>query len=145
MHISQILHNKGSGVITIAPQATVRDLVNLLKEHNLGAVVVSADTKKLLGIVSERDVIRRLADGPEILDLEVAAIMTTDVHSCTEADDVDSLAALMTQMRVRHVPVLNDDAELDGIISIGDVVKIRMDHLEFERDQLEGYVSGKRS
>jgi CBS domain-containing protein len=140
MRISEILHNKGSDVITIVPGASVRELVALLKEFNLGAVVVSADARSLLGIVSERDVIRHLADGPDILDAPVSSIMTTDVHTCTSNDTVDSLMAVMTEHRVRHIPVVRDDAALSGIVSIGDIVKSRIDQLEFERDQLQGYL-----
>lgn len=141
MKISEILQSKGASVITIAPEATVRELVALLKEHNLGAIVVSTTGTDLAGIVSERDVIRSLAEGPGVLDQPVSTIMTATVHSCSPGDTVDSLAAMMTERRIRHAPVLDSDA-LAGIVSIGDVVKSRIGQLEFERDQLQGYVSG---
>ncbi|MGO1974509.1 MAG: CBS domain-containing protein [Propionibacteriaceae bacterium] len=141
MKISEILQSKGATVVTIAPGATVRELVALLKEHNLGAIVVSTSGTDLAGIVSERDVIRSLADGPAVLDQPVSTIMTATVHSCSPGDTVDSLAAMMTERRIRHAPVLDQDA-LAGIVSIGDVVKSRIGQLEFERDQLQGYVSG---
>lgn len=141
MKISEILQSKGATVVTIAPGATVRELVALLKEHNLGAIVVSTSGTDLAGIVSERDVIRSLADGPGVLDQSVSTIMTATVHSCSPSDSVDSLAAMMTERRIRHAPVLEDDL-LAGIVSIGDVVKSRIGQLEFERDQLQGYVSG---
>lgn len=141
MKISEILQSKGATVITIAPGATVRELVTLLKEHNLGAIVVSTTGTDLAGIVSERDVIRSLAEGPGVLDQPVSTIMTATVHSCSPGDTVDSLAAMMTDRRIRHAPVLDSDA-LAGIVSIGDVVKSRIGQLEFERDQLQGYVSG---
>ena len=141
MKVSEILHSKGSTVVTIAPDATVRDLVGLLKQHNLGAIVVSSRGTDLAGIVSERDVVRSLAEGPEVLDQPVSAIMTADVHHCSPDEIVDSLAAMMTDRRIRHAPVMADDT-LAGIVSIGDVVKSRIGQLEFERDQLQGYVSG---
>ena len=140
MRIKDVLESKGSAVVVIRRESTVRELVALLKEHNLGAVVVSGDGHHLEGIVSERDVIRQLAAGPEILDLTVAEIMTAEVHTCTPSASIDSLMALMTEQRVRHVPVLTEDGRLSGIVSIGDVVKSRIGELEFERDQLEGYV-----
>lgn len=140
MRIKDVLASKGSDVVVIRRESTVRELVALLKEHNLGAVVVSADGHRLEGIVSERDVIRHLATGPEILDLTVGQIMTAEVHTTTPTATIDSLMALMTRQRVRHVPVLADDGQIGGIVSIGDVVKSRIGELEFERDQLEGYV-----
>lgn len=141
MRIRDILTVKGSAVVVIEPQASVRELVALLREHNLGAVVVASDELTVDGIVSERDVVRRLADGPEVLEREVADIMTRDVHTCRPDETVESLAATMTQERIRHLPVL-EDGRLCGIVSIGDIVKSHIRDLEFERAQLEGYVSG---
>lgn len=141
MRISDILASKGSDVVVIGRQASVRDLVALLQQHNLGAVVVSPDGHTVEGIVSERDVIRQLAAGPQILDSTVEQIMTSEVHTCAVSDSIDALMAMMTEQRVRHIPVVDDDGQLGGIVSIGDVVKNRIGELEFERDQLEGYVS----
>lgn len=143
MHISDILRNKGSRVIVVSPDATVRELLNVLKDHNLGAAVVSTGDRKLDGIVSERDVVRRLTDGPAVLDEPVSAIMTppAELHTCTLTDTVDGLAELMTERRVRHIPVVDDDGLLTGIVSIGDVVKSRIGELKSERDDLEAYVS----
>lgn len=141
MRISDILASKGSDVVVIGRQASVRDLVALLQQHNLGAVVVSPDGNTVDGIVSERDVIRQLAAGPHILDSTVEQIMTSEVHTCAVTDTIDALMAMMTEQRVRHIPVVDDDGQLGGIVSIGDVVKNRIGELEFERDQLEGYVS----
>lgn len=140
MRIKEILATKGVDVVVIAPDATVRDLVSLLNQHNLGAVIVSEQGSDIRGIVSERDVIRHLADDTP-LDAQVSSIMTSDVHSCSPNDSVSDLMALMTQRRIRHVPVIVDDA-LAGIVSIGDVVKTHVGQLEFERDQLQGYVQG---
>ena len=141
MRISEVLHSKGDTVMTITPETTVRDLVAKLAEHNLGAFVVSTDGTTVHGIVSERDVVRRLASGPEFLDGPVSDLMTAEVHSCKPDDHVASIRRLMTEHRIRHVPVVVD-GHLAGIISIGDVVKSNIDELEFERDQLSNYVAG---
>ncbi|MPZ96898.1 MAG: CBS domain-containing protein [Propionibacteriales bacterium] len=140
MRINQVLQTKGANVITIVPEATVRDLVALLNEHNLGALVVTTDGTTVQGIVSERDVVRRLASDPDVLDAPVSDIMTAEVRSCEPGESVDHLMHLMTEHRIRHVPVLVDGG-LAGIISIGDVVKSRIGELEFERDQLTNYVA----
>ena len=142
MRIADILSTKGTDVVHIGPDAPVRALVDLLREHNLGAVVVSGDGRGIAGIVSERDVVRRLADGADVLEQPVRALMSTDVHRATRADTVQSVMATMTAQRVRHVPVVDDHDRLVGIVSIGDLVKSQISELEFERDQLEGYVSG---
>lgn len=142
MRIREILQTKGSAVITITPDASVRDLVVLLKEHNLGAVVVSTDGAALDGIVSERDVVRSLATDAAVLSASVGEVMTAGVHTCHPNDSVESLMTTMTEHRIRHLPVVDEDDNLCGIISIGDVVKSTITQLEFERDQLQGYVSG---
>ena len=142
MRIHDILSTKGFDVVHLAPDASVRELVAVLAEHNLGAVIVSTDGRTVAGIVSERDVVRRLASGPDVLDQPVAAIMSTEVRSCSAEDTVQTAMSLMTELRVRHLPVLDDRHELSGIVSIGDVVKSQISQLQFERDQLESYVSG---
>lgn len=142
MRIHDVLSGKGFDVIHAAPDSSVGALVSLLKEHNLGAVVVSSDGRGVAGIVSERDVIRRLDSDPELLTRPVSTIMTADVHCCTGKDSVESVMGTMTERRIRHLPVLDDSNELAGIVSIGDLVKSQMAQLQFERDQLEGYVSG---
>ncbi|WP_151085073.1 CBS domain-containing protein [Nocardioides cynanchi] len=140
MRISDVLTSKpGHQVITIGPDATVRELLGLLAEHNVGAVVVSADGEAVDGIVSERDIVRRLAESDAVLDGAVSVIMTSDVHTCAPDVPVDDLRALMTERRIRHVPVVTD-GKLVGIISIGDVVKSSIGQLEFERDQLDSYL-----
>ena len=126
-------------VITVSPDATVRDLLRLLSEHNVGALVVSGDGTSVDGIVSERDVVRRLHDDNDLLTASVESIMTGDVHTCTPDDQLDDLMSLMSQRRIRHVPVCEED-RLVGIVSIGDVVKHKIDALQFERDQLDSYV-----
>jgi len=140
MRISEVLRSKPSAaVVTITPDATVRELVDLLAEHNVGALVVSTDGTSVDGIVSERDVVRRLREAPDLLDLTVDSIMTEAVDRCTPDQPVTDLMVLMTDHRIRHVPVVEDN-RLIGIISIGDVVKSRIGELEFERDQLDRYL-----
>jgi CBS domain-containing protein len=140
MRISDILTSKPSHeVVTIGPDASVRDLLGLLAQFNVGAVVVSADGQAVDGIVSERDVVRRLHDDESVLDGAVSAIMTSDVRTCEPDTPVDDLRVVMTERRIRHVPVVTD-GRLTGIISIGDVVKSSLDQLQFERDQLDSYV-----
>ena len=140
MRISDVLKAKGEGqVVTIRPDATVRELVALLAQHNIGALVVSGDGASVDGIVSERDVVRRLGDDEDLLERPVGTIMTSDVHTCAAGDALNDLMQVMTEHRIRHVPVVTDGA-LAGIISIGDVVKNRINELEFERDQLDHYV-----
>ena len=140
MRISDVIGAKASkDVITIAPDATVRDLIRLLAEHNVGALIVSGDGSAVDGIVSERDVVRHLLDSDDILDGEVSAIMTVEVATAEPDTTLDDMRSLMTDRRIRHVPVVTD-GQLTGIISIGDVVKAAMDQLQFERDQLDSYV-----
>jgi len=140
MRISDVLSSKSNEqVVTIPPDSTVRDLLGLLARHNVGAVVVSADGRSVDGIVSERDVVRRLHEDESVLGGAVSAIMTSDVRTCEPDTPVDDLRVMMTERRIRHVPVVSDGA-LKGIISIGDVVKSSLDQLQFERDQLDSYV-----
>ena len=141
MKINDVLRGKGNQVVTISPEATVTELLALLAEHNVGALVVSADGSTVAGIVSERDIVRLLNRTPEAGDVRVSAIMTEQVHTCGPDDLVDNLMRLMTDRRIRHVPVVTDGA-LSGIVSIGDVVKTRIGELEFEREQLSNYISG---
>ncbi len=140
MRINDVLRAKPShDVITISPEASVRELVTLLAEHNVGALIVSVDGETVDGIVSERDVVRRLHDRSDVLDALVSEIMTTTVRTCEGSEALTELMQVMTEHRIRHVPVLTD-GKLTGIISIGDVVKNRIGELEFERDQLDNYV-----
>jgi CBS domain-containing protein len=140
MKISDVTRGKSSSdVITISPDASVRDLLSLLAEHNIGAVIVSSKAGVVDGIVSERDVVRNLNGDDTVLDALVEQIMTAVVQTCEPGHDVDAVMAQMTEHRIRHVPVI-DDGELVGVVSIGDVVKSRINQLEFERDQLDSYV-----
>jgi CBS domain-containing protein len=142
MRISDVLRQKGTAVATIGPTATVRELVTTLREHNIGATVVTTDGDAVVGIVSERDVVRKLASdlAANLLDAPVSEIMTRDVLTCGPDDTVDSLAETMTERRIRHMPVL-DHGRLAGIVSIGDVVKSHIRQLETDREQLESYIA----
>ncbi len=141
MRVSEVLRRKGATVITITPDRDVRELLGLLAEHGIGAVVVSEDGAGVAGIVSERDVVRRLhLDGNEVLAGPVAAIMTTDVETCSPPDELEQLMAVMTEHRIRHLPVL-EDGRLVGLVSIGDVVKHRISEVQAERDQLSDYIA----
>ena len=140
MFAHQILDDKGSDVTTVPPEATVADALSLLAEHNVGALVVSADGAGLDGILSERDIVRRLAaDGSEALSIEVRELMQAEVATCDTRADIEQLMNVMTEGRFRHVPVV-EDGQLCGIISIGDVVKARIGELATEKDQLVGYI-----
>lgn len=140
MRVNDVLKGKQiQEIVTITPDATVADLVALMAQHNIGAVIVSSDGAALDGIVSERDVVRHLGDDSGILGRTVSTIMTAEVHTCEGTDDVTELMQLMTDRRIRHVPALTD-GQLTGVVSIGDVVKSRIGELEFERDQLNQYV-----
>lgn len=140
MLISEILQRKGSTVVTTSAGATVAELVSLLSEHNIGALVVVEDGR-VVGIVSERDVVRQLAEvGSGVLEQSVADLMSTELVSSGPNDPVDHIAGLMTERRIRHLPVLSD-GELVGIVTIGDVVAARINDLERTRGQLESYIT----
>ncbi|OIJ24235.1 CBS domain-containing protein [Nocardioides luteus] len=141
MKIADVLTRKAiAEVVTIASTATVRDLLGVLAEHGIGACVVSSDTAEVAGIVSERDVVRRLHENDALLAAEVSSIMTAEVETCAPEATIDEILGTMTQRRIRHMPVVSADGALVGIVSIGDLVKHRIDQLAFERDQLEAYV-----
>ena len=141
MHISDVLRGKGRDVVTIPPDTTVRDLLDVLAEFGIGATVVSADGENVDGIVSERDVVRGLAKrGAAVLSDDVSTIMTREVVVTHMDEHVDALFAIMTQQRIRHLPVLVDD-RLAGLVSIGDLVKARVKELETERDTLAEYIN----
>jgi CBS domain-containing protein len=141
MRIADVLRRKGSTVATVEPTVTVAELIGQLASHNVGALPV-VDQDRLIGIVSERDVVRELhSAGSALLGARVADIMTTEVTTCSPGDSVEDLAGIMTARRIRHIPVVSDD-RLAGIVSIGDLVKARIDLLESERAQLQNYIAG---
>jgi CBS domain-containing protein len=142
MNVEGILRAKGAAVVTIRPDATVASLVQGLREERIGAMVVSEDGTTVLGMISERDVVRGLAErGPRVLEAPVAELMTRSVISCTPQDSIKQVMGLMTTRRIRHLPVLVD-GQLRGIVSIGDVVKNRLEEVETETNVLrEAYIA----
>lgn len=144
MLADHILERKGRDVATVGPDTTVADALQVLRDANVGALIVSADGSTVEGIVSERDIVRRLADrGAALLVDRVDGIMQRAVHTCAGSDTVDHLMHRMSEHRIRHLPVV-DDGALVGIISIGDVVKTRVDELEREQSQLVDYIRSPR-
>jgi CBS domain-containing protein len=144
MRISDVLRVKGGQVVTITPDTTVQLLLTILAEHRIGAVVVSRDGTTVDGIVSERDIVRALARrGTAVMAEPVTAIYTAEVHTVSPDTALEEVARMMTERRVRHAPV-TVDGRLRGIVSIGDVVKSRIDELETETAQLTDYISGTR-
>lgn len=142
MNISDVLRRKPGGVVTIRPEDSVEQLLGVLAEHKIGALVVSVDGKSVAGIVSERDVVRHLhSAGAAVLSSPVSSIMTAEVISCEPDEDLAHLAQTMTEQRIRHMPVMSG-GELYAIVSIGDVVKSRIDTLQAEAAQLRDYIQG---
>lgn len=140
MRISDVVRRKGDEVVTVRSDDTVERLLALLEQHGIGALVVSDDGQSVSGIVSERDVVRHLhRDGAAVLLAPVSTIMTADVQTCELDVPIEELARTMTELRIRHVPVVVD-GKLHAIVSIGDIVKHRIDELQSERDQLVGYI-----
>lgn len=143
MKIGSILSRKGEFVATISPDDSVSRLLEILAEHNIGAVVVTGDDDSVSGIVSERDVVRAGNDiGKKVLKKPVSTIMTPVIASCTVDSPVEELMVTMTEERVRHIPVMDEETNrLIGIVSIGDVVRARIDHLEDEKKNLVNYIT----
>ncbi|HEV7962040.1 MAG TPA: CBS domain-containing protein [Actinoplanes sp.] len=145
MRISDVIRVKGENVVTVPPDFSVERLLSVLAEHKVGAVVVSREGSSVEGIVSERDIVRALAArGAAVLSEPVTAIHTTEVRTVGLEEPLEDVERLMTEHKFRHVPVVVD-GRLRGIVSIGDVVKNRIDELEIERSTLTGYITGERS
>lgn len=143
MNVAHLLATKGREVATINQERSVRDAVAMLKERGIGALVVVGGTGPLTGILSERDVVRAFArEGADALDLRVASLMSSEVTTCDESTSVNQLMTLMTDKRIRHVPVVQGGL-LVGLISIGDVVKARVNELELEKRDLLEYVTAR--
>lgn len=141
MNVQSIIGGKGTDVATISQTASLCEAVRILGERRIGALVVSGDGSAIEGIISERDVVRTAAAGA--LDgVSVGAVMSTDVITCGPGDGVDQLMSLMTERRIRHLPVVDERGHLAGIVSIGDVVKARLTELEHENRALADYISG---
>ena len=147
MRVRNILEAKAtSSIYWVTPDTTIQNLLEKLAEHNVGALIVSEDGKSVTGIVSERDVVRKMIQPDVNRSKTVADIMTkaAALHTASPDDTFHALMELMTQKRIRHVPIV-DESGLVGVLSIGDVVKHRMQQLEFERDQLNSYVTDSSS
>ena len=140
MTVKAILSRKGNDVVTADPNATLAEAVRILAARRIGAVVVTGADRRIVGILSERDVVRVLGDkGPSALDLPIADVMTRKVTTCSMRDTVAELMERMTEGKFRHVPVI-DEGRLAGIVSIGDVVKWRVHEIEDESDALRDYI-----
>jgi CBS domain-containing protein len=140
MKVSSVI--SGKRVETISASASIHDLVNSLNSHHIGALVVSSDGKKIDGIVSERDVVRAMPGKlDQLVGMHVRDIMTVGVHTCTADSTIAELMKMMTELRIRHVPVVDDSGTLVSIVSIGDVVKNYVSELDSERQALKNYVT----
>ena len=141
MTVRLILEEKGRDVVTLEPGATLAQAAQLLGVRRIGAVVVTAGDRKIRGILSERDIVRAVGElGTEALSLTVDKAMTAKVSTCREANTVNEVMEIMTRGRFRHLPV-EKDGQLDGIISIGDVVKLRIEEVEREAEQIREYIA----
>jgi CBS domain-containing protein len=142
MNVDAILQHKGGSVATVSPSASVSEAVALLRKKGIGALVVSSDGVAPEGMLSERDVVRGLAqEGAQLLERRVEEVMTRAVVTCGLADRLADLMALMTERRIRHLPVMHG-GKLVGLVSIGDVVKNRLDEIESEAHSLKTYIAG---
>ena len=140
MKVRDILARKGHEVMTTSPQTTLREAARLLKTHRIGALVV-VENDAPVGIISERDIVNAVADaGAEAIDAPVATFMSRDMITCGLDDTTDHLMEVMTEKRVRHLPVL-EDGKLAGLVSIGDVVKQRIEEISFEAEQMKMFIA----
>ena len=145
MLVQSILTAKGSDVITIADSVSLADAAARVRDNGIGALVVSNDGRHIDGIVSERDVVRALANhGATVMGRAVSTVMSRDVVTCRVGDAIEALMLAMPERRIRHVPVVDDDGELGGVVSIGDVVKNRLGQLQVENEQLHEYITQGR-
>ena len=143
MKVQAMLALKGDRLLTVPSDATIKRAVEILKSEKIGALVVSDDGVKVNGILSERDVVRGLVThGASLLDMRVTKFMTANVRTCGLGDNVQDVMAQMTRSRIRHLPAV-ENGTLRGMISIGDVVKNRLEELETEANALRDYVSGR--
>jgi CBS domain-containing protein len=141
MTVAAILAEKGREVVTVGPTATVAETVQLLADHRIGAAIVTDRSGRILGIVSERDIVAALAEsGAEALDREVRSVMTTRVVTCSERDTINEVMTRMTRGRFRHMPVV-ENGRMVGVISIGDVVKRRIEDVEREAEEMRLYIA----
>lgn len=142
MRITDVINRKGSDVVTARGTQDVSHLVGLLSARNIGAIVIVDGDGAVVGIAGERDIVRALHRyGTGALALPISAIMTSEVHTCSPEDDLADIAGKMTQLRVRHIPVVVD-GRLTAIVSIGDLVKSRIDQLQSDQEHLVTYLQG---
>jgi CBS domain-containing protein len=140
MTVKAILSRKGSAVVTIAPAASLAEAAKLLSTHRIGAVIVTDADARVIGVLSERDIVRALADrGAAALELRVEQAMTRRVVTAGEADTVGEIMERMTAGKFRHIPVVEND-RLAGVVSIGDVVKYRLEEIERESNAMRDYI-----
>jgi CBS domain-containing protein len=135
-NIKSILATKGANVITITPDQTIRDALTTLAQHNVGALVVIDSANKPVGIISERDIVRLAAKNENLFSLKINEVMTTNLILGVPQDELRAVANIMTEKRIRHLPIVDDQGKLIGIISIGDIVKAERNHFEGEADTL---------
>ena len=141
MAVSHILGGKSRNIVTADQSETVLDIAGKLTKHKIGAVVVVDERSTILGIISERDIVRLIAtNGPEAVKSSASDLMTRNVRTCKVGDSEGELMALMTQHRIRHLPVV-EDGKLTGMISIGDVVKYRIEAIEREAEEMKAYIA----
>ena len=141
MLVSDLIKEKGAGVITTGPATTVAEVADIIARERIGAVVVTEQDDQVVGIISERDIVNGLSKhGPNLLKLAVPVVMTRDVFTCPTTENVNQLRREMTNRRARHIPIV-DEGKLVGIISIGDIVKNRLDELEDEAQQMRDYIA----
>jgi len=141
MNVANILSNKGRDVVTIQPDASLLDTARSLSSHKIGAIIVSGDDVGVKGIVSERDIVNAIAkNGAVVLQRSVSDFMTKNVISCNDDETTNDLMEKMTKGRFRHLPVVND-GRLDGIVSIGDVVKMRISEAQIEANAMRDYIA----
>lgn len=144
MHVRAIVEAKGGAVVTTRPEATIGDIARLLAERRIGAVIVLDDAGTIAGVISERDIVTGLAaHGARVVDMKVAELMTRDVILCLPDATIEEVMAMMTNRRIRHLPVV-EQGKLMGIVSIGDAVKSRLDEAALEVESLRQYVLSGR-
>jgi CBS domain-containing protein len=142
MNVASILKGKGTKIITARETDSVAEISRILGENRIGAVLITGDEDKVLGVLSERDIVRGLSNSAEgCLKLPARDLMTRNVISCSPSDTIDDVMSLMTAKRIRHLPVLGENGALAGFISIGDVVKLRMDEVEREAAAMRDYIA----
>jgi CBS domain-containing protein len=145
VNIESILAGKGREVSTIRPDAAIGEAVQRMRHERVGSLVVSEDGASVAGIISDRGIMNALADeGVEVLQRPVQEVMTREVFTCSRGDSVGAIMAAMTERRIRHIPVVEEDGRLGGLVSIGDVVKSRLDEIGREAEEMREYISSAR-